>query len=84
MDPDVLAKAAACPCTIGSSAAWRRRTSWRMERKRGFSVRESGVGGSWVVVPIARPADGDSVGRRVRIWDFEGEAGLGKTYYRGC
>lgn len=38
-----------------------------MRRKVGFSVRESGVGGMRVVVPIAREGVGGVVGRRVRM-----------------
>jgi len=39
----------------------------RIERKCGFSVKESGVGGILVVVPIERVVEGGSVGNRVRI-----------------
>lgn len=39
----------------------------RMERKCGFSVKESGVGGILVVVPIERFWEGGSVDKRVRI-----------------
>lgn len=66
-EPEVDAKAAAWPCTRGSSVACNRRTSLRMERKCGFSVKESGVGGILVVVPIERYWEGGSVGKRVRI-----------------
>jgi hypothetical protein len=44
-------------------------------------VRESGVGGILVVVPIERLREGGFVERRVRICDVDGEVGLGKTYY---
>jgi hypothetical protein len=66
-EPDVEAKAAAWLCIMGSSLAWRRRTSLRIERKCGFSIKESGVGGIFVVVPIERFVEGGSVGKRVRI-----------------
>jgi hypothetical protein len=52
----------------------------RIDRKCGFSVKESGVGGSFVVVPIERVLEGGSVGKRVRIWDVDGEDGFGKMY----
>lgn len=52
-----------------------------MRRKVGFSVRESGVGGRAVVVPMAREGVGGVVGRRVRMWAVgEGERRSGKTY----
>ncbi len=51
-----------------------------MPKNFGFSVRESGVGGILVVVPIAREGVGGWVGRRVRICDW-GLVGEGKTYY---
>jgi hypothetical protein len=50
-------------------------------RKCGFSVRESGVGGSFVVVPIDKVWEGGSVGKRARIWEVIGDDGLGKTYW---
>jgi len=50
-----------------------------MVRKRGFSVRESGVGGILEVVPIESVADGGEVGRRERIWVF-GRLGFGWMY----
>jgi hypothetical protein len=49
-----------------------------MERKFGFSVNESGVGGILVVVPMARFVDGGDFGRRERICVF-GEV-VGWTY----
>jgi hypothetical protein len=52
-----------------------------MERKCGFSVKESGVGGILVVVPIERFWEGGSVDKRVRIWEFVGGDGLGKMYW---
>jgi hypothetical protein len=67
VEPEVLAKAAACDWRPGSSAAWFLKTSWRRARKCGFSVREEGTGGIWVVVPIESAGDGGEVGRRVRI-----------------
>jgi hypothetical protein len=48
-----------------------------MLRNLEFSVRESGVGGSAVVVPIASSAVGGSVGMRDRRCDRD----AGKTYY---
>ena len=51
-----------------------------MERNRGFSVSESGVGGIAVVVPIARSAVGGSVGRRDRMCAEPREPFSGKTY----
>jgi hypothetical protein len=79
VEPDVDAKAIACDCTHGSSAAWLLRTSWRMERKRGFSVREVGLGGSWEVVPTERFWEGGDVGRKVKMCE-EVAAGFGRTY----
>jgi hypothetical protein len=54
----------------------------RIVRKCGFSVKESGVGGTFVVVPIERVCEGGSMGSRVRICEVVGEEGLGKTNYR--
>lgn len=51
-----------------------------MERKRGFSIRESGVGGTFEVVPMERDGERGSVARKVRMCDVEGDSGLGKTY----
>lgn len=51
-----------------------------MERKRGFSIKESGVGGSLEVVPIERLWEVGDDGRRVRMCEFDGDVGLGKTY----
>ena len=81
-EPDVEAKAAAWPWTIGSSAACTRSTSLRIVRKCGFSVKESGVGGTFVVVPIERVCEGGSTGSSVRICEVVGEEGLGKTNCR--
>jgi hypothetical protein len=39
----------------------------RIDRKWWFSVKESGVGGSFVVVPIERFWEGGSVGKSERI-----------------
>jgi len=66
-EPEELAKAAAWPWTKGSEAACNRSTSWRIERNLGFSLKEKGVGGISVVVPMARLWDGGSVGNSVRI-----------------
>lgn len=54
-------------------------TSFRMARKFMFSARESVVGGSWVVVPMARLSVGGLVGRKERMWELL--LGLGKTCY---
>jgi hypothetical protein len=79
-EPEEDANAAAWPWTMGSEAACWARTSLRMERKRGFSVRESGVGGILLVVPIERGTEGGEVGRSVRRCAVDGEDGCGKTY----
>ena len=47
----------------------------------GFSVRESGVGGSLVVVPSARDGVGGVVGRRVRRCECA-LLGEGKTCWK--
>ena len=49
-------------------------------RKWGFSLRESGVGGILVVVPIERRGEGGEVGRRERMCAL-GAVGLGWMYY---
>lgn len=54
-----------------------------MVKKLRFSMRESGAGGSFVVVPIASWGFGGDLGRRVRMWLFM-ELGSGKTYLRWC
>ena len=41
-----------------------------MDRNRGFSRKEDGVGGTVGVVPTAREAVGGDVGRKVRRLDF--------------
>lgn len=43
-------------------------TDWRMERSRWFSVKDSGVGGSDVVDPMASCGFGGCVGRKERRW----------------
>lgn len=48
--------------------------------KRGFSIREEGVGGRAVVLPMERLGEGGEVGRRVRRCVVEGEEGCGKAY----
>ena len=52
--------------TYGSSWACLAKTECRIDRNLGFSRRESGVGGSWDVEPMARSAFGGEVDRRVR------------------
>jgi hypothetical protein len=52
-----------------------------MERNMGFSVRESGVGGILVVVPIERLSVGGLVERKVRMCEGVVLFCLGKTYY---
>lgn len=79
-DPDVEANAAAWDCIPGSEAACFDRISSRIERKRGFSVRESGVGGILEVVPMDRDWEVGDVGRRVRMCEVDGDIGFGKTY----
>lgn len=78
MDPDVDAIARACEITYGSLCECFASTECRMERKLGFSTRESGVGGSWAVVPIASWALGGEVGSRVRRWLLK-DRSSGKT-----
>lgn len=68
--------------TLASWWACWARTECKILKKLGFSLRESGVGGSRLVVPIARVGLGGVVGRRVRIWLFM-VRGSGKTYWRG-
>lgn len=68
--------------TLASLWACWARTECRIFKKLGFSLRESGVGGSRLVVPIERVGLGGVVGRRVRIWLFM-VRGSGKTYWRG-
>lgn len=80
-EPEVEANARACDCAPGSEAAWAESTAERMVRKCGLVVRESGVGGRAVVVPMARDGVGGVVGRRVRRWEVVGAWGLGKTYW---
>jgi len=58
---------AAWAITSGSWVAWSCTTDWRTSRKWGFSVKVSGVGGTAVVLPIARSMFGGEVGRRVKI-----------------
>jgi hypothetical protein len=61
-------KKAASACTSGSLRASAARTLCRSERKEGFVVKLSGVGGRVVVVPRARVGLAGSVGRRERRW----------------
>jgi hypothetical protein len=44
-------------------------TDWIISRNRGFSEKESGVGGRAVVVPMASRSDGGSDGSSESIWD---------------
>jgi hypothetical protein len=64
LKPPGEANACAWPFKPGSSAACFARTSLRMERKRGLPLKEFGVGGLAVVVPIARDGLGGVVSRR--------------------
>ena len=50
-----------------------------MDRNLGFSASESGVGGTWVVEPMARVGLGGEVGRSVRRWLLS-DRSSGKTY----
>lgn len=75
MVPTAETKAWACAKTPGSLWACSLRTDCKISRKWGFSVKESGVGGRDVVVPIAKR--GTSVGRR----DRECEEPFGNTYW---
>lgn len=58
---------AAWDCTKGSACAYSAMTAWRMGRNFGFSVKDAGVGGSFVVDPMARDGVGGSVGRKERM-----------------
>lgn len=78
-EPEVEANAEAWDWIPGSSAACLERTSLRMERKRGFSEKVSGVGGSLEVVPIERFCDGGDVGMSAKMCEDE-DVELGKTY----
>lgn len=51
----------------------------RIDRNLVFALRESGVGGTFAVVPIATDGVGGEVGRKVRICDV-GLLGSSKTY----
>ena len=51
----------------GSLYAFSENTACRIERKLWFSVSESVVGGSFVVVPMASSGFGGDVGRRERM-----------------
>jgi hypothetical protein len=50
-----------------------------MERKCGFSEKESGVGGNLEVVPTARFGEGVDVESRVKMCE-DGDVELRKTY----
>ena len=58
---------AAWDWTNGSAWAYSAITAWRMGRNFGFSEKEDGVGGSFVVEPMARECVGGSVDRKERI-----------------
>jgi hypothetical protein len=58
---------AASDWTRGSEEAFSLITEWRMGRRCGFSVKDWGVGGSFVVVPIDNEGEGGFVGSRDRI-----------------
>lgn len=58
----------ACEITVGSACAWSDSTSCRISRNLGFSLSESGVGGSLVVVPMASAGLGGVVDTRERRW----------------
>lgn len=55
-------------------------TSSSIFRKSGFSAKESGVGGSLVVVPIARLGFVGSVGRSDSMWLWLEDFPSGNTY----
>lgn len=54
-------------------------TDCKMSRNLWFSVNESGVGGSWVVVPMAISGLGGAYERRERIWPLR-DRSSGKIY----
>lgn len=83
-NPPGLANASAAALRSSSYCACAASTSLRMVRKRAFCVKERGVGGSAVVVPIARDGVGGSVERRVSRCEEEGLSGLGKTFCKDC
>lgn len=58
---------AAWDWTSGSEEAFSPITAWRIGKKFGFSVKDWGVGGRAVVVPMEREGVGGSVGRRERM-----------------
>lgn len=65
----------------GSSCACSERTSCNVFKKVGFSVKDSGVGGSLVVTPIARSGFGGSDGNSDRRWFSLGDFSFGNTYW---
>jgi len=70
LKPPGDANACACAFKSGSFAACLASTSLRMVRKRGFSRKLLGVGGTVVVVPMASEGFGGFVSRYVRRWVF--------------
>lgn len=79
-NPPGLANASAAALRSSSFCACTSSTSLRIVRKRAFCVKERGVGGTAVVVPIARDGLGGTVESRVRRWEEEGLRGLGKIF----
>lgn len=68
------ANAAAWDCREGSWMAWIERTEFRMERKLGLGMKESGVKGRVGVEPMVRRGCGGVVVRR-ESWYVEGLVG---------
>ena len=71
---------AAAAFTSGSCAAFSLITQWRILKNSGFSLRDSGVGGFVVDVPIARDCVGGVFGRKERMYDFDVAEGLSCMY----
>lgn len=69
----------ACDLASGSSCACAEKTDSSVWRKRGFSVKEPGVGGSLVVVPIAWAGVVGEVGRSDKTWLLSWDV-FGNTY----
>ena len=81
LDPEVEAMACACDITFGSWVALSAITDWRMSRNLWFSVKESGVGGRAVVVPMAISGLGGNEERRESVWPLM-DRSSGKRYCR--